>query len=380
MLSDTLIKIIVLLLPTQFGLHFWPIFSRVAGIKIDYLSPTLYLLDPLLLLLVFLNLKRLLHFFQKNLLTTSIFLFFIIINTYFSLSPLNTLFWWLRNLLYLFTFLVLFLRHLTWPQIRTPLLFGTITVVLIEITQLCFQSSLGGPLYFLGERAFSGSTPGIGRLNLLGLEVLRPTSTFSHANSLAGYLLVVFYLFFKYPSKSWHKLVPFIGILLTFSKTVILSLAFIIFNFKPELIILISLVFTFTQPFIQNSSTLWQSLSDRLFYYSYLKKIILQNPLTGVGLGNFIPALGKHLPGSFITPSKLQPIHNLFYLVISEIGIIGTLLLVLSLLKQKVLQQLSKPAVLGLLSLVIFTGVFDHYTWTLPQNKLIFLIALSIML
>jgi len=378
-ISDILIKIIVFLLPTQLGLHFWPAFSRVAGIKVDYLSPTIYFIDIFLVLLVYLNFKIIFRFLRKNLLYTGIFISFIAINTYFSVSPLNSLFWWLRALLYLLVFLVYRLRHLTWQQINTPLLYGTIVIVFIEIAQLCLQSSVGGSLYFLGERAFSGSTPGIGRFDLLGLEILRPISTFSHSNSLAGYLLVVFYLFSKKPSKPWHKLVPFIGIILTFSKTAIIALAFVIFNLKPEFIILVSLIFTLAQPLIQNFSSSWQSLSDRLFYFTYLKGIVLQNPFTGVGLGGFIPALGRLLPGSFLTPSKLQPVHNLLFLSFSELGLFGTSLAALTAIKLRLIKVLSKPLVLELIALILFTGTFDHYTWTLPQNKLIFLLALSIM-
>lgn len=380
MISDILIKTIVVLLPTQLGLHFWPAFSRVAGIKVDYLSPTIYFIDILLVLLIIFNLKSLYLFLKKNLPTLGIFVSFITLNTLFSVSPLNTLFWWLRTLLYLLVFLVFRLRHISWLQIRTPLLYGTIAIIFIEIAQLCLQSSLGGLFYFLGERAFSGSTPGIGRFDLLGLEILRPISTFSHPNSLAGYLLVVFYLFIKKPSKPWHKLIPFIGILLTFSKSAIIALAFIVFNLKPEFIILISVIITFAQPLIQNYSSNWQPLSDRLFYFAYLKKIFLQNLLTGVGLGGFIPALGKLLPGSFLTPSKLQPVHNLLFLAVSELGILGTFLVFLTTIKLKILKVLSNPLVLGLITIILFTGTFDHYNWTLPQNKLIFLLALSIML
>jgi hypothetical protein len=378
--SDLLIKVIVFLLPTQLGLHFWPAFSRVAGIKVDYLSPTLYFVDILLALLILFNLKSLFFFLKKHLFPLCLFISFSVLNTLFSVSPLNTLFWWLRLDLYLLVFFVLRLRHLQWEDIRMPLIYSTLLIVTIEITQLCLQSSLGGLFYYLGERAFSGSTPGIGRFDLLGLEVLRPIATFSHANSLAGYLLIVFYLFSKKPSVSWYKLVPFVGLLLTFSKSAIIALAFIIFGLKPEIIILVSLVFTFIQPLLQNFSANWQSLSDRLFYYSYLKNIVLQNPFSGVGLGGFISALGKLLPGSFITPAKLQPLHNLPFLIMSEIGLLGSLLLILTFIKNKIHRLLSEPLVLGLLALILFTGAFDHYTWTLPQNKLIFLLALSIML
>ena len=358
MLSNLLIKIIVLFLPTQLGLHFWPAFSRVAGIKIDYLSPTLYFLDILLIFLISLNLKLILIYLKKNLLPLGIFLSIIFLNTLFSISPLNSLFWWLRFNLYLLVFLTLRLRKLQWKDISSPLLFGTSFVVILEVLQLLFQSSLGGPLYFLGERTYSSITPGIGRFNFFGQEILRPISTFSHANSLAGYLLIVFYLFFKKASRPWHKIIPFVGIIITFSKSAIIFLAFLLFNLKPEIIIIFSLLFTFVQPFLQNFISSWQPISDRLFYFSYLKKL---------------------LPGSFLTPSKLQPVHNLIYLYLSEMGILGSLFLIITALKKKTFKILTNPLVLGLLAIVIFTGTFDHYFWTLPQNKLIFLFALAIM-
>jgi hypothetical protein len=378
-LSDFLIKVIVVLLPTQLGLHFWPAFSRVAGIKVDYLSPTLYLIDILLIFLVILNFNSLKDYFNKNKIYLGIFLAFVLANIALAVSPLNSLFWWLRCFLYILVFIVFRLKKLTWENIRTPLLYGTILVVFIEILQLFKQSSLSGIFYYLGERAFTASTPGLGHLNLLGQDLIRPMSIFSHPNSLAGYLLVVFYLFSKNPSKSWHKLIPFLGILFASSKSSIIALAFIIFNLKPELTILLSLIFTLIQPLAQNFSFTWQSVSDRLFFFPYLNQISPFDPITGVGLGGFIPTLGKLLPGSLLTPSKLQPIHNLYFLYISELGTLGTVLLALTLLKRKIYKTLTNPLVLGLIAIILFTGAFDHYTWTLPQNKLIFILALSIL-
>jgi hypothetical protein len=376
-LSDFIIKTIVILLPTQLGLHFWPSFSRVAGIKIDYLSPTLYFLDLLLLMLVILNYQQLFRFIRNNQKYFILLLLYVSLNIIFAVSPPNSFFWWLRSLLYLSVFFVLRLRHLNWSQIRTPLFYGTLMVVVIEVLQLLQQSSIGGPLYFLGERAFSASTPGLGRLNLFGSELIRPMSVFSHPNSLAGYLLVVFYLFSRQKSPSCYKLVPFIGILLTFSKTAIISLSLIIFRFRPEIIILFSFLLTYLQPFLQNQISNLQSLATRQFYFNYLPKIALDHSLFGVGLGNYIPALGRVLPGSFLTPSILQPIHNLFYLCLAEIGFIGTAILIY--IMRQVKKVTLNREVLGLLALILITGTFDHYTLTLPQNKLILLLALSIM-
>src|SRR5580700_6749474 len=53
-----------LLLPTQLGKHFWPDFSIVSGIRIDYLSPTIYFTDILLILLFVAFLLRQKKFFS----------------------------------------------------------------------------------------------------------------------------------------------------------------------------------------------------------------------------------------------------------------------------------------------------------------------------
>src|SRR5260221_12343343 len=54
--QNKLFFLILLLLPTQFGRHFWPSFSFVLGQRVDYLTPILYLTDILIVLFVILNL------------------------------------------------------------------------------------------------------------------------------------------------------------------------------------------------------------------------------------------------------------------------------------------------------------------------------------
>ena len=45
-------------------------------------------------------------------------------------------------------------------------------------------------MYFIGERTFTGQTPGIATVALNGNLLLRPYGTFPHPNVLAGFLLV----------------------------------------------------------------------------------------------------------------------------------------------------------------------------------------------
>ena len=53
--SNLLLALIIFLMPTQLGLHFWPLSSLVYGIRVDYLAPTIYFLD--ILLILFLSLQ-----------------------------------------------------------------------------------------------------------------------------------------------------------------------------------------------------------------------------------------------------------------------------------------------------------------------------------
>ncbi|MEK9176076.1 MAG: hypothetical protein AAB520_01390, partial [Patescibacteria group bacterium] len=50
-LDKLIFYLLLLFLPTQLGLHLWPDFSFVHGIRIDYLSPTIYFTDFLIVIL-----------------------------------------------------------------------------------------------------------------------------------------------------------------------------------------------------------------------------------------------------------------------------------------------------------------------------------------
>ena len=378
MFSNLLLQLIVFFLPTQLGLHFWPAFSRAAGIKVDYLSPTLYFTDLLLLSFCFLNFASIFKWLKKYLFIVSTILVFVLLNSFFGLSPLNSLLWWSHNLLYLLFFLTLRLRRVSWPQIKTSLLTSTILVVSLEIYQFLHQGSAGGFFYWLGERSFTSSTPGLGRLSWFGLDLIRPQSTFSHPNSLAGYLLLVYFLFQHFKSPLWSKMVVFTGLILALSKGALLAFL-LVFTFQLNSLFLILgfLFLALGQILLPQIIGSYRFIADRLFLLAPAKTIISRFPIWGVGLGNFIPALGNLLPGSFLLPAKLQPVHNIFLLGLSELGLVGVTFF--AVLGQVVRPKSFKPAIWILISLVVITGSFDHYWWTLPQNKLILLLAAAVL-
>lgn len=379
MFFNFLLQLIVLFLPTQLGWHFWPDFSRVAGIKIDYLSPTLYFTDILLFFYLFINTHQILKWFKKNLVTILVFLSFVAINTYFSVSPINALFWWLRFTFYLLFYLSLRLRNVTWSKVRLPLLISSTLVILLQVLQQLHQGSIGGLFYWLGERSYSATSSGLAKISLFGLDYVRSPSLFSHPNSFAGYLLVILFLSNIYKSPRWQKILILFSLSLSFSKGALLALFLVnLFGSYPLFLITFSLIFSFLEPFLPVILNTFRFISDRQFFMATVKQLIASHFYLGVGLGGFIPYLANNLPGSFLSPAKLQPVHNLFLLMFSELGLLGFGLI--SCIVYKIRHLLANQPFLILLSLVFITGTFDHYWWTLPQNRLILLLSAALLL
>src|SRR3989344_5909066 len=81
--EQVLFFLTVLFLPTQLGKHFWPDFSFVYSLPIDYLSPVIYFWD---LLVMFLLAVFILQRKKINRLALNLFLLFILTSS-LSLMP-----------------------------------------------------------------------------------------------------------------------------------------------------------------------------------------------------------------------------------------------------------------------------------------------------
>ncbi|MBI3443730.1 hypothetical protein HY008_03590 [Candidatus Woesebacteria bacterium] len=252
--------------------------------------------------------------------------------------------------------------------------------------QLVRQSSLGGLFYLLGERPLSISLPNIAKLNFGSLTLLRPYSTFSHPNSLAGYLLIVYIILNLISKSKLLKLFISAIIVLSFSKAAIIALVFIeIFQLNALQSLLVSALISFT-PFTKTIVSLpgWllPSFSSRYYLLLPTLKIVINRWLTGTGLRQFVPKLGEILPHNQISFFTLQPVHNTFLLMLAEIGILGIILIIkvlydifVPLFKSKETRGYAKK----ILGVVLITSSLDHYWWTLPQNQLIIILALALL-
>jgi O-antigen ligase len=100
--------------------------------------------------------------------------------------------------------------------------------------------------------------------------------------------------------------------------------------------------------------------------------IILKNPLLGVGLGNFIAVLPTQNQKTEII-WWLQPVHNIYLLGLSEIGVIPVLVLLIissNMWRTKKIKIL--VSAYPYLVLIMLSGILDHY-WLTQQQTMILL-------
>lgn len=390
--SETLLfYFLILFLPTQFGKHFWPPFSYVLGQRVDYLSPTVYLTDIFIVILfLFCSLQK--RIFVHPFLS---FLFlYLSLGIFFSSSPIIGWYFLLKFLEICFLIWYVAKKAIINTKVGVLLAIGILFEVLLVLLQFIHHGSLGGLLYFLGERAFSSSTPGVANASIQGQLILRPYGTFSHPNMLAGYLLVamLLVLFLLRSQKSFLPKIIFyiaaLGIFLSLSRSAVFTLllagiitlsqkglskkSLLVLSFFLSLVLLFFLLFPDT--FFRLISFPGISLTERSQLIIIALNLTKTHPVFGVGLGNFIPSL------SFFATSLLQPVHNIYLLTAAETGIIGLIFFCWFLITLWNKQNKSSSFFLKVAFLsILLLGFFDHYFLTLQQGQLLFALAIGLM-
>ena len=166
---------IILFLPAQLGKHFWPQFSFVDGIRIDYLSPTLYFTDILILLLFatfvcrhsvskikISNFKFPINFKTQNLFIGLLFtsaksklcllVILVFIGSIFSLSPIAGLYKLVKiiELTFFGWYIASYVKQKKdWVTILILLTIGVVFESVLALWQFVKQASSGGLFWFL---------------------------------------------------------------------------------------------------------------------------------------------------------------------------------------------------------------------------------------
>lgn len=376
-------QLFVLLLPTQLTIHFWPDYAFVYGIRVDYLSPVLYLTDLAFLFLLAFSLK---YIWPKKVLPIHLSsllgaILFAAINIGYSAVPGVSIFRWVKFLQFALLLVIVKQTPRAKELLATPLTVGVVATLVLALVHFVNGGSVGGVLYFVGERSFSSNTPGIARTLFFGQEHLRPYATFAHPNSMAGFALVAaFLLWSPVVKRKIFSALSAVIVVLSFSANALIALGVSLVWYTIgkgkrhiwRLVVFGSLLLSILMPLAGDrivGLSGKKSVDERVFLAQTAGASISQSPFLGSGLGSFT----AELPGLRKGESEvwlLQPVHNTFLLLASEIGLLATMGAAGLFLKAK--QE--HTALLA----VLLTGLFDHYWITLQQNFLLLAIVLGL--
>jgi len=415
--------LLIIFLPTQLGLHLWPQWASILGRRVDYLSPTVYFTDILIFLTLgswitsssfwlVQNLKRMLDktSMTKQSLPTIYKLFFVIGllvfgNILVATNKSIALFHWLKFLEFVLLGYYIIRTKPSLSLIMCLLSLAVFYSSLIAIVQFFLQHAIGGPLWFLGERTFTNQTPGIAQINWCFPTLsqcrllLRPYATFPHPNVLGGYIAVTLPLaiyqlsnlpIIQFTNKKITRLffsitilLGIIALALTFSRSAwivgLLGIGWALFKFKSKnFILFLLIVFLLGVILVKNFDPMSESVVVRQQLNSAAITMWQHSPLFGVGLGNFLVELPKNLPSRTIY--FLQPVHNIYLLILAETGLVG--LVAFFFLLWHVFRRVHWTFGIGhwaFFSLLLL-GLVDHYLLTLQQGQLLFTLFLSLSL
>lgn len=287
--------------------------------------------------------------------------------------------------------------------------------------------SLIGSFQFIAQKTFSSKWFGVALQDpaQAGTSViesnsnrfLRAYGSLPHPNILAGFLLlgliILVGLYFQSKKRNEQYLIltgfilSSLALFFTFSRAVWLLIGasfffhlgmvlikkrnegwhFFILKFMG-IIFLIFLVFSFLYPdLIQTRFSFSprlekQSIEQRLNYYQQATTLIKNHWLNGVGINNYTLAVQDEID-SERSSLEYQPVHNVYLLVWSELGIFGLILFLVFLAQ---VLRIGSDAIFSsplkdnqwafvyssALLVVIILFFFDHYFWTLSFGIMLF--------
>lgn len=268
----------------------------------------------------------------------------------------------------------------------TVLIVSFIFQCALGVYQLRFQRSLTGYLP-LGEVDYV--QPQIAKGVFGGSIYKLPYGTTAHPNVLAGFLVISFLTLLLQPfvkiDKRYRLFLFMLTVLMCFlTQSLVAATALLIAGVFFQLVkikarklvrlfILLLPIFSFLFfifPFAYSSPN--PSVARRAQLQQIALRMVESRPLTGVGWNNF--TLLEEQYGLIPGPIRfLQPVHNVFLLLIAELGILGlagVLLLGRAIWKVNAFW-------LPLLGALVFIGSFDHYLLTLSSGRMLLLLFFS---
>ena len=286
---------------------------------------------------------------------------------------------------------------------------------LIACAQFYYQRSIG--LWMLGESTITPLTTGIARVDIGGVRFLRAYGTLPHANILASFLVMgIISLAYIYLTTSKEerktRLVSLVGIfitmvalVLTFSRSGwlvgLFSLGIIVgyglwkkelrhatARFMCTLIISgVAILFILWWAIMPRAgfSKEEASVNHRLIYNRIGLTLIEHYP-QGVGIGNQVlrgAEEGLYQKETLTQPWLWQPVHNIYILIASELGVVGLLLFIALLFSAMRMISIHDTHGMWALFLVLSQltmGLVDHFPWDLHAGRLMFWVSFGVLM
>ena len=305
------------------------------------------------------------------------------------------------------------IRRFNFSGVLPVLILGGVFQAVVAVLQFLKQGDLG--LRLLGESVLGPHMTGVASFfNAAGEKIIRAYGTAPHPNILAAYLLLsifaIYFLWFykkvRYEFLLWagYALILF-GFFFTFARTAIFVLGanFIIrggllaLKFKESFFKkkILKVLWVTGLVVVVFAILYWPEAISRIKISGDEEAVRLRSfynreslgggiNVFGVGLGDFTGWLMEQNPN--LPRHIYQPVHNIYLLIFSEMGVAGIamfILFLIFLIKDFVLKTRLKSfhhySVLLVFSSFLFIGLFDHFLLTVQQGRFVFWLVLTIM-
>ena len=372
----------------------------MAGIPVDYLSPTLYILDVVWLVWL---VARVAGGETQQLKVSKWWVLLALVNILAAQNKWAAVEGWGR---WLEWWTVVSAVAGQKDYIKQKLLTIIPLWILVEaglsLAQVVGGGSVGGVFWLMGERRFSLNSIGAALWSVEGAEWVRAAGTFSHPNSVAGFTILVAAWWWTVKS-SWGKTrigravgwATMLGsgmiIVLAASRTVwLLAVAGALLigrqfgGWRQKVgmglvgagLVVVLLGVIGREYRLSNFVTGWdgEGAQKRMVLLAQAGEMVKTNPLLGVGLNNWFNQQAK---GEVRSGGWRQPVHNVVALWWAQTGLLGMVVAGASAwIWMKNRRGWAWVVALGIIGL---TGMVDHYWLTLPQNRWLWGVILAIM-
>ncbi len=211
---------------------------------------------------------------------------------------------------------------------------------------------------------------------------------------LGAWVVCIAGLFFTFSREVWLGTLLGIGVLVVLRKSYRFQMGVI----SPSMILSLTAIMVWASLSVAYWEPLsarlgiggWQrleqkSIHERLTSYADGWSLVKSSPFLGVGMHQSLFVIEKRDSNKSEQGEKqyYQPPHNMFLLVVSELGVVGLLLfltlIIFAFKNAWSVGGMRAPIALGIVCMVVISGLFDHFYWSLQSGLFLWWIAFAFL-